>query len=67
MCVSMLTFESLFEFMFRFEPFAQSHSLRAVVRYINGMGALADLFQSGRRLERLNGGGALIGFGRFMC
>jgi len=54
------------EFLFRLEPVAQSHSLRAAVREINVMGLLAELFQSGRRLGRFHGWGALMLFSRSM-
>ena len=50
------------EFLFRLEPIAQSHSLRAAVRDINVMGLLAELFQSGRRPGRFRGWGALMLF-----
>ncbi len=66
MCVSMLTFEFSFEFLFRLEPIVQSHSVHAAARGINGTGALADLFRGGGRLGRLQGWRALILFGGVM-
>lgn len=58
-----LSFELPFNFFFCLEPIVQRQPLPAAARAINLVGALADLFRSGRWRGRSHGRRALILFG----